>query len=86
MERLVPYIESCGEEVVLNIVFAAPKPVVFGHWLNISRTLVNLASNSIDAMADNTGPKQLYSFPVARGREEIRLKLTTTAAAFLKNL
>ena len=63
-----PTLKTCGEEVILNIVFAAPNPVVFGHWLNISRTLVNLASNSIDSMTENTGPKKTDNIPVARRR------------------
>lgn len=86
MERLVPYIEACGEEVILNIVFAAPKPVVFGHWLNISRTLVNLASNSIDAMADNTGSKQLTVSLLPGEGEEIRLKLADNGCGIPEEL
>ena len=59
LERLVPYIEACGAEVELIITLSAQKPIVLGHWLNISRALVNLASNSIDAMEGGEKPGQL---------------------------
>lgn len=59
LERLVPYVKSCGEDVELTIVLSVSKPLVLGHWLNIGRALVNLASNSIDAMVHNEGKKCL---------------------------
>ncbi len=59
LERLVPYIEASRESVNLNIHLSATKPMVLGHWLNIGRALVNLASNAIDAMADCNRPGRL---------------------------
>jgi len=59
LERLVPYVDASQEEIELTINLSAQQPVVLGHWLNIGRALVNLASNSIDAMVDNEGPKRL---------------------------
>ena len=53
LERLVPYVNASQKEIELTITLSAQKPVVLGHWLNIGRALVNLASNAIDAMADN---------------------------------
>jgi len=52
LERLVPYVEASRENIELNIHLSATKPTVLGHWLNIGRALVNLASNAIDAMAE----------------------------------
>jgi len=60
LERLVPYVNASQEEIELTITLSAQKPVVLGHWLDIGRALVNLASNSIDAMADNEGTNKLH--------------------------
>jgi len=59
LERLVPYVNASQEEIELTINLSVQKPVVLGHWLNISRALVNLASNSIDAMADTEEPSRI---------------------------
>ena len=59
LERLVPYVNASQEEIELTIELSAQKPVVLGNWLSIGRALVNLGSNSIDAMADNEGPNRL---------------------------
>ncbi|VDB00107.1 Topoisomerase IV subunit B [Olavius algarvensis spirochete endosymbiont] len=59
LERLVPYVNASQEEIELSINLLVQKPVVLGHWLNIGRALVNLASNSIDAMTDNEEPNRL---------------------------
>jgi len=59
LERLVPYVEASRENVELSIHLSATKPTVLGHWLNIGRALVNLASNAIDAMIDCNRPGRL---------------------------
>ena len=68
LERLVTYIETCGRKINLTLNLSASKPMVFGHWLNIGRALVNLASNSIDAMADNKQDAEL-SISLLDGKE-----------------
>ena len=50
LERLIPYVNSGAQKVELAISLSAVKPMVLGHWLNIGRALVNLASNAMDAM------------------------------------
>ncbi len=59
LERLVPYVNASHEDVELVINLSSRKPMVLGHWLNIGRALVNLASNSIDAMAVCDRPSHL---------------------------
>jgi hypothetical protein len=52
-------VEAAKEDVQLVINLSASKPTVLGHWLNIGRALVNLASNAIDAMAECSRPGRL---------------------------
>lgn len=59
LERLIPYVNASQEKIELTINLSVQKPVVLGHWLNIGRALVNLASNSIDAMANREEPGRL---------------------------
>lgn len=59
VERLVPYIEAAQDDIQLVINLLASKPTVLGHWLNIGRALVNLASNAIDAMAESPRPGKI---------------------------
>jgi len=59
LERLIPYVNASQQEIELTINLSVQKPVVLGHWLNIGRALVNLTSNSIDAMANNEEPNKL---------------------------
>ena len=57
LDRLIPYVNTGAQKVELAISLSAAKPMVLGHWLNIGRALVNLASNAMDAMeeGDDTG-------------------------------
>lgn len=76
LERLVPYIEACGSEIELVITLSAPKPTVLGHWLNISRALVNLASNSIDAMEGGDRPGRLSISLTNEGNDAVLLRIS----------
>lgn len=75
LERLIPYIEACGEKVELRITLSASKPIVLGHWLNIGRAMVNLASNSIDAMAGIAEPRRLSISLIDGEGDQVLLKL-----------
>ena len=59
-DRLIPYVEAAPGNIELTIVFSAATPTVLGHWLNISRALVNLTSNAIDAMSETDRDPRLY--------------------------
>lgn len=73
LERLVPYVEACNEKIELVIKLSAEKPMVLGHWLNIGRALVNLASNSIDAITESGKPGRLSISLLDDGEQNVSL-------------
>ncbi|MDF1567378.1 MAG: GNAT family N-acetyltransferase [Spirochaetaceae bacterium] len=75
LERLVPYVETSKEKVELAINLSASKPVVLGHWLNIGRALVNLASNALDAMAETDRPSRLTISLEDSGESDVLLRI-----------
>ena len=75
LERLVPYVESSELKVELVLKLAAPNPVVLGHWLNISRALVNLASNALDAMSE-TGRPPILRISIRDEDEQVVLRFS----------
>ena len=86
LERLVPYIDASHQEVELVIRLSASKPMVLGHWLNIGRALVNLASNSIDAMAECDRPSRLEISLTGYNENGIRLSLADNGSGIPENL
>ena len=80
LERLVPYVNASHEEVELVLNLSASKPMVLGHWLNIGRALVNLASNAIDAMADIDRPGRLEITLCNEGQNGILLCIADNGA------
>jgi len=75
LERLVPYVEASENNIELVINLSANKPMVLGHWLNIGRALVNLASNSIDAMAECDRQGRLNISLVSDGDQFVNLHI-----------
>ncbi len=86
LERLVPYIEACGEKINLSIILSAYKPIVLGHWLNIGRTLVNLASNAIDAMAHKDEPSQISISLIDGEGDQVLLELADNGIGMKEEL
>ena len=75
LERLVPYLENSSLEVALTLKLSASQPVVLGHWLNIGRALVNLASNAIDAMEDSGREPRLSISLENTGEQDVLLTI-----------
>lgn len=75
LERLVSYVEAGREHVELVINLSATNPMVLGHWLNIGRALVNLASNAIDAMSECDRPGRLSISLRNEGEQHVTLHI-----------
>ena len=75
LERLIPYVTAGSQKVELNIALSAANPMVLGHWLNIGRALVNLASNSIDAMEEGGEPGRISISLLDHGDREVLLRM-----------
>ena len=52
LERLVPYVEASRVACEVRLVMDAPNPVILGYYVNIGRALVNMVSNSLDAIEE----------------------------------
>lgn len=85
-ERLVPYMGAAQDDVQLVINLSASKPTVLGHWLNISRALVNLASNAIDAMTDSPRPGKLTITLCDDGEGMVALRIADNAQGIAPEL
>ena len=59
LERLIPYLETTSENLEITLNLKTNRPIVNGNWLNISRAMVNIASNAIDSMKNTDRPGRL---------------------------
>lgn len=56
-ERVIPFIESSGIPCETRLILGSKIPPVIGNYVNVSRALINMVSNSLDAIraADRNG-------------------------------
>ncbi|MHC4871597.1 MAG: GNAT family N-acetyltransferase [Planctomycetota bacterium] len=52
IERVIPYIESAGIPCAINLNLKSRIPEIIAHYVDVSRALLNIVSNSIDAIKD----------------------------------
>ena len=74
LERIVPYIEASPIKCCLQIKINIKDAVVLGYHENIGRALVNIVSNSLDAIEEK-GIKGLIKISLAEQRDEIILSI-----------
>jgi two-component sensor histidine kinase/N-acetylglutamate synthase-like GNAT family acetyltransferase len=86
LERLVPYVEASREKIELVIKLSAAKPMVLGHWLNIGRALVNLASNAIDAITESERPGRLSISLMDDGEQYVTLHIADNGSGIAQEL
>lgn len=74
LERIIPYIEASTTPCELHLELKTRGAFVPGSFINIGRALINMASNSIDAITD-TGRRGVIRISLRREEDHILLEL-----------
>jgi len=74
LERIIPFIKVSPVFTRLQINLNTESSVIYGYYVNISRALINLISNSLDAI-DESGRKGLITISLTETREKIILSI-----------
>ncbi len=74
MERVVPFIEVSDVPCEIRLVINSHIPPVIGHYMNFSRALINLVSNSLDAIRE-TGRRGCIEISLAERDDTVTLQI-----------
>jgi len=85
LERIVPYIQASPIKCCLQIKINTKNSVVLGYHENIGRALVNIVSNSLDAIEEK-GIKGFIKISLAERHDEIILSIRDNGIGIDNNL
>ncbi len=74
LERIVPFIKASPVYSRVRLNLNSDSPIVYGYYINISRALINLISNSLDSI-EETERKGFIVITVSENRNNITLKI-----------
>jgi GNAT superfamily N-acetyltransferase len=74
-ERVIPFIEVADVPCEIRLVIGSHIPPVIGHYMNFSRALINLVSNSLDAIRES-GRRGCIEISLAERIDTVILSIT----------
>jgi len=83
LERIVPYIEASTTPSELHLELKTRSALVPGSFINIGRALINMVSNSLDAISE-TDRKGIIRISLTRENDDIFLELSDNGTGMAK--
>jgi len=74
IERIIPYIEASSVPCSVGLQLDDASPVVLGYYVNYGRALINITSNSLEAI-EESGRKGHIDFSLEDSGEQLVLKI-----------
>ncbi|MDX9800408.1 MAG: GNAT family N-acetyltransferase [Spirochaetia bacterium] len=72
LERIVPFVKASPVFARVQLNLNSDSPIISGYYINISRALINLISNSLDAI-DETDRKGFIAISINENKNRIKL-------------
>ncbi len=72
IERVIPFIEAASFPCQIHLILESKIPTVMGNYMNYSRALINLASNSLDAIRAS-GRHGVIQFSLRQSEQAVML-------------
>ncbi|NMC74430.1 MAG: GNAT family N-acetyltransferase [Geobacteraceae bacterium] len=74
-DRVIPFIEVADVPCEIRLIIGSRIPPVIGHYMNFSRALINLVSNSLDAIRES-GRRGIIEISLAENADTVTLSIT----------